>query len=64
MKIPGKVYSVGRTSVGIPTGATFRCRLEGCTGRRITVKWPDGKITHPCSKGMRFSPEGNVAELE
>lgn len=29
------------------------CRLDGCTGMRIHVKWPDGKHTYPCSKGCR-----------
>ena len=29
------------------------CRLEGCTGMRIHVKWPDGRSTYPCSKGCR-----------
>ena len=28
-----------------------RCRLEGCTGWRIHVKWPNGRHTYPCSKG-------------
>ena len=28
-----------------------KCRLEGCTGWRIHVKWPDGSSTYPCSKG-------------
>ena len=28
-----------------------RCQMEGCTGMRIHVKWPDGKSTYPCSKG-------------
>lgn len=27
------------------------CSLEGCTGVRMYVKWPDGKHTYPCSKG-------------
>lgn len=30
------------------------CRLEGCTGVRIHVRWPDGKSTYPCSKGCRL----------
>lgn len=29
------------------------CTMEGCTGVRIHVKWPDGKSTYPCSKGCR-----------
>lgn len=27
------------------------CTLQGCTGMRMHVKWPDGKHTYPCSKG-------------
>lgn len=27
------------------------CRLEGCTGVRMHVVWPDGSVTYPCSKG-------------
>ena len=35
-----------------------KCQLEGCTGVRIVVKWPDGKRTHPCTKGMRELSNG------
>ena len=38
---------------GKTTGASYRCQMEGCLGLRVTVRWPGGKITHPCSKGMR-----------
>lgn len=48
------VRSRDGNSNGVATGATHRCRLEGCTGRRITVRWGDGRITHPCSKAMLF----------
>lgn len=37
---------------GKPTGKTRCCKLEGCSGIRIGVRWPDGKITWPCSKGI------------
>ena len=30
-----------------------KCAMEGCTGMRIHVKWPDGKSTYPCSKGCK-----------
>ncbi len=39
---------------GVVTGATRRCTLEGCVGQRLGVRWPDGKITWPCTKGMEF----------
>lgn len=48
---------------GKPTGTTFRCRLTGCTGTRVGVRWPAGHITYPCTKGMEFSPKGTTARL-
>ena len=51
--LPAVILSTDGTRRGIPTGSTHRCAMEGCLGRRITVRWPDGRITHPCSKGMR-----------
>jgi hypothetical protein len=41
-----------KQKVGITTGAFHCCRLEGCPGTRVTVKWPDGRTTHPCSRGL------------
>jgi hypothetical protein len=35
------------------TGTVRRCPLEGCGGIRIGVRWPDGKITWPCSVGIK-----------
>lgn len=26
--------------------------MEGCNGRRLGVKWPDGRVTYPCTKGL------------
>jgi len=47
-----KVMSRGKKYVGYTTGAVRSCTLEGCLGVRVVVKWSDGKITYPCSKGM------------
>jgi hypothetical protein len=58
-----KVVSRSGHLVGKPTGTTRRCRLEGCGGVNIGVRWPDGKITWPCSKGMTYSKKGRVAYL-
>lgn len=38
---------------------TRRCRLEGCLGRCIGVRWPDNKLTWPCTKGMKSLGDGN-----
>lgn len=32
---------------------SYRCPMEGCTGWRICVKWPDGRHTYPCSCGCK-----------
>ncbi len=48
-----RVYPRGSASWGLTTGGTRRCQLEGCTGVRVGVRWPDGKITWPCTEGMR-----------
>ena len=60
--LPIKVTS-GNGIVGKTTGTTRRCGTKGCTGIRIGVKWPDGKIKFPCSKDMIFSPKGEAARL-
>jgi hypothetical protein len=57
------VYSRDKKYIGKPTGSTRICQLEGCGGERIGVKWDNGKITYPCSKGMYFSPKGRSAKL-
>jgi len=46
------IYSRDGKLAGIVTGARYPCRLEGCSGMRISVRWPDGKHTFPCSKGI------------
>lgn len=37
---------------------TRRCTLEGCRAQRLGVRWPDGKITWPCKKGMTLQEDG------
>lgn len=44
---------------GLATGAHHRCRLEGCNGWRISVRWPDGKRTQPCTDGMEELEDGS-----
>ena len=53
-----KITSRDGRAVGIATGATRSCQLSGCLGLRICVKWPDGKTTYPCTKGMRQEVNG------
>jgi hypothetical protein len=35
------------------------CRqIEGCMGTSVPVRWPDGKLTWCCTKGMNKTNEG------
>lgn len=43
---------------GVTTGGERYCTLEGCPGRRIAVRWPDGHLTWPCTKGMNRLADG------
>ena len=50
-----KVFARGKSKlVGRTTGGTSHCRLEGCTGLRLAVRWSDGRLTFPCTKGMDY----------
>ncbi len=52
-KKPPVVWSKGREVAGQATGGDRPCMTEGCGGIRLTVKWPDKKMTFPCTKGMK-----------
>ncbi|MHA2045438.1 MAG: hypothetical protein ACW99G_11635 [Candidatus Thorarchaeota archaeon] len=47
-------YSDICANTGVTNGNSHKCRLAGCSGIRIHVKWKDGKWTYPCSKGMTY----------
>lgn len=55
-----KVYGRKGTSfarvAGVSTGGVYHCTLESCRGVRVCVRWPDGHITRPCSKGLIDGP--------
>jgi hypothetical protein len=53
------VWNAQGTEHGILTGNTRACTMEGCPGTRYDVKWPDGKITRPCGKGLRLRKDGS-----
>lgn len=47
-----KVHSSTGVEVGRATGNYHECSMHGCGGQRVSVRWPNGQITFPCSKGM------------
>ena len=58
-KIPEFVWNRGGKFKGRTTGTTRRCRMEGCLGICLGVRWPDGKLTWPCTKGMKERKNGD-----
>lgn len=61
--LPVVVISRDGKDRGIPTGGEYPCRMEGCRGQRIGVRWPDGSHTFPCTKAMEFSKSGEEARI-
>lgn len=53
MKAPLFVLDREGHERGTVIGFSRLCRLEGCGGRRYTVRWPDGRRTIPCARGMK-----------
>jgi len=49
-----KVLSRTGDGEGLTTGSYHDCQLSGCSGQRISVLWPDGRHTFPCSRAMRY----------
>jgi len=43
---------------------TRPCRMEGCRGTCYIVRWPDGKRTYPCGKGVKGTDKANTLQLE
>lgn len=48
---------------GRTTGGSYRCQLICCGGLRIGVRWPDGKMTYPCSKAMLYDMDMDTGEI-
>jgi hypothetical protein len=53
---PAGIYKFER---GVTTGGHYPCPMDGCPGTRLAVKWYDGKMTYPCTKGMTVEADGS-----
>lgn len=51
-QLPKFVQNRDGTVTGKVVGRGRLCQLEGCGGWAVSVRWPDGTLTRPCSKGM------------
>ncbi len=63
ISINTKVYSQNEKEVGHTTGSRRQCQLSGCLGVGIYVRWADGKLTIPCSKGLVTGPEKHSLKI-
>lgn len=54
------IWDGSGTEVGLTTGGTRRCGIEGCQGQRVGVRWPDGALTCPCQKGLNRRADGEL----
>ena len=50
--------------IGKLTGGRRHCGLEGCNGVKLGVRWPDKKLTFPCTKGMTWKSETSQWQIE
>lgn len=55
-----RIYSEDGTEFAILSGATHRCKIEGCKGDRVSALWSDGKRTFPCTEGTIIRQDGNL----
>lgn len=54
-----KIYNRSGDRAGEIT-KTSLCRLEGCGGIRLHVRWDNGKRTYPCSEGCTIQSDGSL----
>jgi hypothetical protein len=48
------IVSQNKQQIGVTTGAMYACQMSGCRGQRITTRWEDKSISHPCSRGLAW----------
>ena len=58
------VWNKAGTKFSVRTGGTRRCPMAGCTGLRVFLRWSDGRITYPCTKGLVERSDGSYQEGE
>ena len=54
-----KIWDSHGRRFGLATGSIRQCKLEGCTGLRVYIKWPEGHMTMPCSKRLLEQADGS-----
>jgi hypothetical protein len=47
-----KVWQRNGAVQGEASGHTRKCNLEGCPSHKVMVRWPGGRRTWPCARGL------------
>lgn len=58
-----KVISRDAKHTGKTIGGYHHCTLECCNGDRIAVRWDNGRITFPCTEGMKETLRGKAWKI-
>ncbi len=58
------VYDQAGAEAGVATGAVHRCRMEGCQGERVSVRWPDDHFTYHAVAAWCFAPMARARSAE
>lgn len=58
-----QVLNRDKTRKGTLTGGNRMCQMAGCRGLSLGVRWENGKLTWPCTKGMNFNETTNTWEI-
>jgi hypothetical protein len=54
------IWNAQNTAQGTFTGEERPCRVKGCRGWRVQIRWPDGSVTWPCSRGFQVQIDGSA----
>lgn len=54
------VHSRNGEHQGKIVGNARTCRLDGCGGVRVPVRWDDRRLTWPCSKALIANDDGSL----
>lgn len=54
------VWNNLHTVRGTYTGLDRPCLVIGCHGWRVQIRWPDGSVTWPCSRGLMLQADGTA----
>ena len=54
------IYARDGRKSGRTTGGFRPCAMDGCGGQRLGVRWQDGRITWPCTRGLEITKSGRI----